>query len=221
MPGIFSVRDVEERDYLFQEWLETTCYRDTQQFKKMRIDGELCFQLMKLAATVREPVRSEFSRELGVDSRKVDRHLAVLCELFGLIQLNPHHSGTGKPMFLPLDTGIAQFLGASQERLLHIWLVNERLANAAYSLFLKKVDFYYYRSTGKKTIHLIEEPLGGKAQALQILDFEKIRKTDAELMKAFLKKNSKHNGRVLAPITLSQKIGGVSIEPWEQIITRG
>ena len=218
MPGIFSIRSSEQRSALIQDWLDLICLRDIHQFKKLKLDSDLCYQLVKLSAALYEPTRAMSAKETGEDSRKVETHLNVLCELFVFVKLNPHPSGTGKPIYLPMDCGIANYLNASDERLLQIWLINERLANAAYGS-AKKTEFYYYRSTGKKIIPLLEVTLGKKPKAYQVIDFENIKKTDAELINAFLRKNVKFTGAVFAPITLSDHVNEIAFHPWENLLT--
>ena len=101
-------------------------------------------------------------------------------------------------MYLPLDTAIADFLGASVSRKLHIWLMNERLAKNSY-LNENRKQFFYYRSTGKRIIHWVEESIDKPTKSFQLLDHERILKTDAELTLAFLNKNPLAKGTVFAP----------------------
>ncbi len=216
MPGIFAVRDNEEQDALFQDWVDLTCLRDIQQFKGLKLDGELSFELLKLSATLEEPTRAQMARATQVDPRRVETHLKALCALFVLQRLNPHPSGTGKPIYLPLDCGVARYLGASRIRQLHVWLVVEKMAANAYSKEKRK-SFFYYRSTGKRIIHLVEEGIDQPTQAFQVVANERILKTDAELMLAFLKKNQTAKGRVLAPIPEKQKVKTCVFVPWESV----
>jgi hypothetical protein len=218
MPGFFSVRDPEERSDLIQDWIDLTCLRDIQQFKSLRLEGELVNTILKLTATLEEPSRAALARATRIDPRRIDTHLEALTQLFVIQKLNPHPSGTGKPIYLPLDTGIAEYLGAPLMRRLHIWLMNERMAKNAY-FDQKRKSFYYYRSTGKRMIHLVEESVDRPTQAFQLIDHEAIRKTDAELMIAFLKKNPKAQGSVLGPIPEKQKIKTCIFLPWETIST--
>ncbi len=219
MPGFFSVRDQEERSALIQDWLDLTCLRDIQQFKTLNLDGELADSILKLTAVLEEPSRAAIARATRVDPRRIGTHLEALTELFVLQKLNPHPSGTGKPIYLPLDVGIAEYLGASMIRRLHIWLMNERMAKNAY-FDQKRKSFYYYRSTGKRMIHLVEGSVDQATQAFQVIDHEGIRKTDAELMIAFLNKNPKAAGAVFAPIPEEQKIKSCIFMPWENIPSR-
>jgi hypothetical protein len=163
-----------------------------------------------------DPTLAGLSRTLRLDSRKVANHLKALEELFIVTRLLPHPSGTGKPIHLLFDAGLAHHLGASFERRLHIWLVNEQLSYEAY-FGTKRVQFYYYRSSGKKTIHLVRETTDKKLTAFQIINFENFKKTDKELMEAFLAKNTgRAAGFVLTPAPETTRMGNVHIVPWEQ-----
>lgn len=214
MPGIFAVREEGAQNDLFQDWVDLTCQRDIHQFPKLKLDGDLAYGLLKLSATLPEPTQSAMARALRTDGRKVGTHLRALCALFVLQKLAPHPSGTGKPIFLPVDAGIARFLGAPRSRCLHVWLLVERMSANAYSVE-KRRSFSYYRSPGKNWVHLVEERIGGGPLAFQVFEGERIRKTDVLLLKAFLARNPGAKGALLAPVPERMKVAGVWVEPWE------
>ena len=216
LPGICFTRDNENRAPFFQDWIDLTCYRDLQQFKKMKLDGELASRILKLTATLAEPTKAEISKKLKVNAKKIESHLEALTQLFVLNKLSPHPSGTGKPIYLPFDAGIASFMGADRERSLHVLFLNELFVKSAYTL-KSKSDFYYYRSTGKKMIHIIEVTHDQKTIAHQIITHDSIKKTDSELMKAFLVKNAKASGQILAPIDEKMRLNEITYMPWESL----
>jgi predicted AAA+ superfamily ATPase len=214
LPGICFVREEANRAALFQDWVDLTCYRDLQQFKKLKLGGELAYQILRQTALLKEPTQSEIANTLKVNSRKVATHLEALKQLFVITALNPHPSGTGKTIFIPFDSGVAHFLGADRTRCLQIWLLNERLVYDS-CFHQKRSSFFYYRSTGKKMIHLVEEKADQKIVAFQVITHEAIKKIDSELMKAFLNKNKKAKGFVLAPLSEKLKLNQVQYLPWE------
>lgn len=218
MPGFFAIRDEEERASLIQDWIELICQRDLLQFKNLKLDGDLAFEILKATATLEEPTRAAIAKSIHVDTRKIETHLKALTELFVLQKLNPHPSGTGKPIYLLLDPAIADYLGASSERRLHIWLMTERLAKNAY-LNEKRKSFFYYRSTGKRIIHWVEESIGKPTQSFQLFEHERILKIDAELSLAFLRKNPGAKVAVYAPIPFRQKMGACDFLPWEDALS--
>ncbi len=147
LPGICFCREDKQREQLFEDWLGLICFRDLQQFKGMQLDGEVASLIMRELAQCSEPTLAQVSKNLRLDSRKVAKHLLALEQLFVVTRLLPHPSGTGKPWYLLFDAGLANHLGASLERRLHIWLMNEQLSYESY-FGTKRVQFYYYRSSG-------------------------------------------------------------------------
>jgi hypothetical protein len=214
MPGIAFVREQQVRADFFQDWIDLTCQRDIHQFKRLKLDTELTYALLRHAAILEEPTAAALSRQTRANPKKIGTHLKALCELFIFIRLDPHPSGTGKPIDLPLDAGIAGHLGAPLMKRLHIALMNERMAKNTYGGG-KRHTFQYYRSTGKRVVQLVEEELGGKTRAFQLLDREAVKKPDLELLKAFLRKNPGSEAYLLAPVRDPWKYDGVKVEPWE------
>ena len=182
----------------------------------MKLDTQLAYELLKHAAVLEEPTAAALDKMTRANPKKIGTHLKALCELFALTRLDPHPSGTGKPIYLPLDAGIATHLGAPLIKQLQITLMNERMAKNSYSGG-KRHTFQYYRSTGKRMIHLVEEELGGKTRAFQIMDRETVKKPDLELLKAFKKKNLGSEIYLLAPVLDPWNFEGVRVEPWEWI----
>ncbi len=214
MPGIAFVRDSQVRSEFFQDWLDLTCQRDIHQFKRLKLDSQLAYDLLRFSATLDEPTAAALTRATRSNPKKVATHLNALGELFVLVRLNPHPSGTGKPIYLPFDTGVAHHLGAPLTKRLQITLMNERMAKNAYS-GEKRTSFYYYRSTGKRMIHLVEEELDGTLRAFQVFDREAVKKTDLELLKACGAKNGKAELHLLAPILDGWKTNQIQVLPWE------
>jgi predicted AAA+ superfamily ATPase len=215
LPGICFVRDTAVQNNLFQDWIELTCYRDIQQFNKLKLEGELAFRILQKTAQLEEPTLANISKSLKVNPKKIKTHLESLKQLFVIYELQPHPSGTGKPIFIPFDCGIANYFNADRIRLLQIFLLNEKLIQDAYSNE-KRSLFFYYRSTGKKMIHLIEETAEGKTIASQIITHETIKKPDSELMKAFLIKNKKASGKILGPVSKKITLNTVQYYPWSE-----
>jgi predicted AAA+ superfamily ATPase len=217
LQAVFSIRDDDARSAYFEDWLRLTCSRDIFQFKSLRLDPEICLNIFKSIAKLSIPTKSNIAKELSLDPRVIDKHLSGLCELFVLQKVNPHRSCRGKPIYYVFDVGLAHYLGANEKKCLEIFLMNERLTKNSYH-DVKQKQFYYYKSGTKNIISLIEESIGGETLAIQILAHEGVQSNDSELMKAFLTKNSKARGLVLAPIPESFKIQNISFHPWEYIL---
>jgi predicted AAA+ superfamily ATPase len=213
LPGICFIREPNHRRALFQDWINLTCFRDLQQFKKIKLDGELALKILRQCSILEEPTKPNIAKALKEDARKIETHLKALVQLFALSRLDPHPSGVGKTIYLPFDCGLAHYLGASRDRCLHIWLLNEKLVENT-TKHHSEHFFYFYKSTGKKMIHLVEEDLKQRVSAIQIIVHDSIKKTDSELMKAFLKKNKTATGTVIAPIEESLKLNEIRYFPW-------
>ncbi len=218
MPGIAFVRDLHVRSDFFQDWIDLTCQRDIHQFKRLKLDTQLAYGLIRHSATLEEPTAAALTKATRANPKKVNTHLKALCELFVLTRLDPHPSGTGKPIYLPLDSGVATHLGAPLIKRLQITLMNERMAKNGYAGG-KRHTFYYYRSAGKRLAHLVEEELGGKTRVFQLFDREAVKKPDLELLKAFRKKNADSEAYLLAPVLDAWKYEGIRVEPWEWIFS--
>lgn len=215
LPGICFCRDAKQREQLFEDWLGLVCYRDLQQFKTLKLDGEIAYLILRELAQLHEPTLAHIASTLRLDSRKVANHLKALEDLFVVTRLMPHPSGTGKEIFMLFDVGLAHHLNARLERRLQIWLMNEQLAFESY-FGVKKTQFYYYRSSGKKMIHLVRESADRSLTAFQLINFENLKFADSELMGTFLKKNTaKARGYVLGPQTDKTRIDSVNFAPWE------
>lgn len=214
LPGVCFVREKNHRDFLFQDWLDLTCRRDIYQFKKIKLDGDVAWQILRQCALLEEPTRSNIASALRCNPKRINTHLEALTELFVIQKLLPHPSGTGKPFYLPFDSGIATFLGANRIRALHIWLMNEHLVRDQH-LHAHRAEFYYYRSTGKKLIHWVEKRPGDPVVAYQLIDHDHLKLPDAELMKAFLKKNPRAKGFVCAPTDSRVVLSKIPFIPWE------
>jgi predicted AAA+ superfamily ATPase len=217
LPGICFIRSASERELAFQDWLDLVCQRDIYQFKTVRLDSGITQRILAQCALLEEPTAPGIAKTLRLNTKTVLKHLNALCELFVLTRLDPHPSGTGKTHYLPFDVGVAQFLGANPIRLLQIFLLNELLVQDQCQN-TKRSEFYHYRSTGKRHLHVIEVHPGRPPIAHQIIDIERVRIIDVQLVKAFLQKNPGSSGRVYAPVRQRIKVDGVSVHPWLDLV---
>jgi len=216
LPGICFLRDEKHREQLIEDWIGLICFRDLQQFKTQRLDGEIASLILREAALQAEPTLANIAKVLRMDSRRVESHLKALEELFVITRLLPHPAGGGKPIYMLFDAGVAHHFGAELERKLHIWLINEQLSYDAY-FGTKRSHFFYYRSTGKRMIHLVRESADQTRTAFQIITHENIRHQDGELMRSFLSKNSRGvtRGLLLTPSLEKTILKTIPLVPWE------
>jgi predicted AAA+ superfamily ATPase len=187
MPGICFLRSKEERASSFDGWLETTCFRDIQQIRGPRLNGNLALDILTQIATLRHPTLAEISFMLKLDSRRVKAHLEALEALFVINRLNANSLGQGKSMYFIADSGMAAHLGANELKQVKTWLLNECLAQHEYS-GEKEVKITYYQSPKKSFIDFIIENKKGKVGVL-ISDEESPSTYVLRAAEAFLKKD--------------------------------
>jgi predicted AAA+ superfamily ATPase len=217
MPGIFSVREPSERNSLLRDWIELTAKRDALLFPKMKIDPDLCMRILEKVAILEEPDAGSIARSLKRDLRRVKTHLDALVTLFALHILDPHPSGTGKRIYFLCDVSFAKILGATLERQMHTWCLQEQLSQRSYRDD-RESRFYYYRTPKGKIIHLVVES-GKTFAALKILAEEKFQQKDLEILKAFRIKNLSLKPLLYALGSQRLKLMKEKIEvfPWEAL----
>ncbi|MCM0606464.1 MAG: ATP-binding protein [Xanthomonadaceae bacterium] len=217
MPGITFVRDATERKSLVQDWLNTLCFRDLLQFKKLKLDGELALEIFEQVSVLENPTLAAISKATHTSARRVESHLKALEQLFAIYRLHAHSSmRSSKPIFLPLDSSIVTYFSGSFSRKAQVSLLNERLCLSHYSGD-PHAKFFYYHSRSKRMIHLLEEQKNKKI-AFQILEYEDFSGVDLELMRVFLAQHEGYQGTVFAPITRQEKIHSIKLKPWEALL---
>lgn len=217
-PGIFAVREQNERESLYLDWMGLVCERDLLQFKTQKLDSELAFSLLESIPKMDTPDALHLSKKVNQPMAKTVRHLKALEQLFVLHRLNPHPLGSGKPLYFSCDVGLANFLAADFHRQLQTWFLLEQLSQRSY-LDLRRTKFYYYRSARGGIIDLVLED-GDHCAAIKILSQEKIDLREFEILKAFGEKYQKsHNETaqliVIAPTPHAESFGPVTVYPWE------
>jgi predicted AAA+ superfamily ATPase len=218
-PNIFNVSDPLQRDSLLQDWLNLVIYRDLQTFPAIKADSDLAMQIIMLLAVIEEPSCASLAKKLRRDSRIVQRHLNLLEILFAVHRLNPHPTGTGKPLYFLADVSLAEKFGADFERKLWTWSFHEILSKYAYRGKLAH-SIYYYRNSKGSLVHFVEELVDKKSiRLLKILPFEKMDLREVEILKAYRKKHTNEFREILlyglSHGSLQLKKGKISIYPFE------
>lgn len=215
-PGIFAVRDSGERRALLQDWLDLTVERDVLQMPGVKVDTNLCLEILRAVATLDEPDAAHIARHLKKDARRVKTHINVLKTLFVLHELMPHRLGTGKPMYFLLDVALAGLLGADFRRRIVTWALHEQLSQRAYADD-RMSRLTYYRNTKGSFIHLVIENADGVIP-VKILDSEKTDEREFLILKAFREKNpGKTFPILLGAARHSFKKEKIEIYPWESL----
>jgi predicted AAA+ superfamily ATPase len=130
MPGVCFLRDAEQVRRYWDEWIETTCYRDLLEISKGRLNSDIAFRVLELTATLERPTAAEMANKLRTNARRIQNHLEGLLSLFLIRKWEPVEEGVGKCMYLPFDCGLASHFGANLSRLWQVWFAHARV-NAA------------------------------------------------------------------------------------------
>lgn len=221
LPGIFGVRDASARDALLTDWIETTIYRDLQQFPKLKVDSELAYDILRLVATEPDPEAGRIAKVLRRDVRRVRQHLHLLSVLFAVTATRPFRLSTGKERYHLCDVAVARMLGASFERQIETHFLSERLSQHSNQHgSLPRLSFY--RSQKGALTHFIEETREHISAVLIIPD-QQVTKQSLARLEAFQEKvrasddKRKVSLRALAPIDQPMVIHGVRVLPWESV----
>lgn len=216
MPGIFAVRSDSERSNLFKDWLDLTTQRDIPLIPQLKLDPDLCLRILELVATSDEATEGHIAKVLKRDLRRIKSHMKGLSILFVVNKVEPHPSGTGKPVFFILDVGLAKSLGASHERLIQTWLIQEQLSQRS-CRNNRDSKVYFYRTAKGSLIDLVVENSIG-VHSLKIHAEEKISEIDMRVISSFRAK-VKREGQdvVLGATRFSEKGSGIEVYPWESL----
>lgn len=214
LPGIFSVRSESARLALMKDLLDLIVRRDIFQFQKLRLDSDLCLEILTAAARCENPNQDQIAKYVQENSKRVATHLKALKQLFVLHGLKPHKLGAGKEKFYLFDSGLAAYLGASFKRKLEISFLNELLASIQYSDFFPSQIQYYATSRGSQIDFIVE--CKGKIRAIKIVASESFDKRDYVLLESLRQKSRDISLYALGPTEL--KYNGVKQLPWEAVL---
>lgn len=158
-------------------------------------------------------------KQLVAAPELLKKFLDLLVILFAVHKLNPHHLGTGKPLYFYSDVSLASFFGAGFERTLWTWALHEQLSQRSY-LGDQDTKINYYRNTKGSLIHLVLEN-ETRLVPIKILPTEKWDKRDYEILKAFECKAAPLKKRIamtaLGSSYLRMKNPKVEIFPYEAL----
>lgn len=203
MPGICFLRSEEERGAAFDAWLETSCYRDLQQIRGARLEGDLALSILSALPKLSEPSIAELAAILRRDARRIKIHLEALESLFVVVPLNPHKLGVGKTHYYLNDSGLCRHLGGNDQTALKTWLLNEALAQYEYAGVRARIE--HYRSSRRSVVDfVIERPEG--VSAYIVTDEEAPGTYEFRTAEAFLKKVPQAKVFLLAPVNASHRV---------------
>jgi len=226
MPGIFAGRSHDEREGLFEDWINLTCNRDIHQIPRMNLDSDLTREILRMIATLEYPIASEIAKGLRVSVKILNKHLKALEALFVIHRLAPHLAGTGKDRYYLCDVGIAYFLGANRQCLLETWLIQEFSTKRALLPAPSKRRLSYYRTSKGSTIPLIiEDEKLEITLALNARYKDKLDRRDLEILRSFEKACAKNHSNttmfksyLLLANSSFHELEGTIILPWGSVV---
>lgn len=221
IPIFCSLHNETEVQLAVQSWLEALCYRDLQQLKGARLDGDVAMAI--LSAIARNPALnvSAVAQDAGVNRNAVQKHLAALEALFLLYQLPSFNNRRAAPDYVFFDAALLRyFLGNREDafvrhQTLRTLLINEILAQHEYS-GENRPGLFVYRSRGGAEIDLVMQNKK-KTLGIQLSITSDISSYSLRGLKSFLSRQGSAQGIVLAPVTEEFKSDGIPIMPWTHI----
>ncbi len=205
---------------LFDDWLQTTAFRDLAQFKAARFTGEEAMRALAVLATVDDPTVASVAAKLRKEGRRIKRLFGFLEQLFVLHRIDPHPISTGKPNYYLCDVALARFLGAPFERQIETWFLHEQLAQRAYRMETG-IELSFFRNTKGNRVHFIitDRKHPKRAHALKLLFSEKYDAREAEILHSVDKRLQREGIEVdklfLGPSDFHLKKEGLRSFRWE------
>jgi predicted AAA+ superfamily ATPase len=181
MPAVCFLRDADQIERYWTEWLDSTCRRDLHELSLGRLSSDLALQILELACQLEFPDSAAIAAKLRVDARRIRTHLEALEDLFLLRRWEPDEGSVGKTMMLPFDCGLASHFKATPQRLWQIGVAHELLNQARFSG--KKEPLLRYNKTSRgsfcdfvlddRAIRFNDEPFPSSRMMLTVAALEK------------------------------------------------
>ena len=218
MPGIFAVRNENERRSLISDWIKTTVDRDIHQIQKYKLDSQIAMKILSAVCTLETASCAEISSFLRMNSRTVQRYLHAFLLLFVIVEIRPTHYSSGKPLYYVTDCGISNVMGASFQKTIETWFYIELISQLSYKDFFN-YNIQYYKSAKSSRVHAIYED-EKNVFAIKLNFNEKIDKRELlifESLKKVIPKNKKLSCYYLSGGISHHNFNDIKIHPWESI----
>lgn len=152
-----------------------------------------------------------------MDPRRVRTYLEAFSTLFIVHQIEPHTLSSGKELYYLCDVGLANFLGASFEKQLTTWVLQEILAARQWRTDLRETISHYRTTRGSHVQFVLES--GNEVTAVKIIAKESVSELDVKVLSAFGKKTRGKKVKLLAlgPLAMPLADGEVTMVPWEAV----
>lgn len=222
MPGIFGIRNEQNRFELLSDWINLTCERDALDFKTIKVESDLLRRILIQVAELEEPSFKNICSAVKIDSRKVKKHLEVLKTLFVLNEIAPLEKSTGTYQYYFMDVGVLNNYNCTFHKKLKTWVLQELTALITYRNEFKR-QIYFYRTSKAQMIDFIIKENSNIVSLFKIYSEEHLTNKNFELIRSFKQKFKKNIGNTENCIALTAhatktKFEDISAWPWESIV---
>jgi hypothetical protein len=221
MPIFCALHDDVERGQAIESWLEAICYRDMQQLKGGRFNGDVALIILRQIAQNPRVNIAQLAVEAGVSRTMIVKHLAALETLFLLYRLPSLDNRNATPEYVIFDCAVLRHLGGNledsqgQSQLFRTLLINEILAQYEYS-GESRPGIFSYRTRGGSEIDLVLQDKK-RLMGIELSNKSDITAYSLRGLRSFLASHPGASGVVLAPVTQPHVIDGIKVLPWTRI----
>jgi uncharacterized protein len=224
MPLFCNLSDDDERFTLINSWLEAICYRDINQLKDGKYDGDIAFNLIKYIAHNELFSISRASHDLSVSSALIQKHLSALESLFLIYSIPSLENPRAQSRYYIFDAGVLNALRGigptdslqQKHACLTTLILNEINAQYEYSGKLKP-KIFHYRTRGGAEIDLVLKTKD-KLIGIECHMSDNIRAYAQRGMKSFLSRYPNAKGYFVAPIQKPYNLEkNLTVIPWNAI----
>lgn len=218
IPIFCALHDEAERNMAIENWLEAICYRDLQQIKGGRLDGDIAMSILRYIAREPRPVVSQLSNDTGVSRTTIAKYLLALEALFLIYKIPSLENRRAIPAYALFDSAVIRYLlghgddSFIQHQTLKTMIINEILAQHEYS-GKRRPGLFSYRSRGGSGIDLVVQS-EKKLLGIEISIKSDINPYSLRSMKSFLARHAEAKGIVVAPVTQGYHVDGIEVRPW-------
>ncbi|MGK5089902.1 AAA family ATPase [Bdellovibrionota bacterium FG-2] len=209
------VRTLERHKQYFDSWMDTTLGRDLRRAYGKGYDADIAQDLLSQMGRILAQGELPTSPLFTQQSRTLKKYFEAMQTIFLIRRMGSHELGRGHDVFLPTDSGVANFLmkyvnapGATLS-LTRIFVLNEILTNSHYAQ--ENVTPVYFKSRSGSPVDLVWNGV-----PVLILSSSKVTGWDLRPLQGAMKTLKAEQGIVVSPRDLVDipKKGGICHVPW-------
>ncbi len=218
MPIFCRLHDETQRNVAIEGWLDAICFRDLQQLRGGKFDGDVTMTILKAIARQPRMNQMKLAEECGVSRSTVTKHLEGLKSLFLIHALPSLDNRRAAPEYVIFDSGVLRYLlGHGEETLIRHQSLRTLVANEIYAQFeysgQGRPQLCHYRSRGGAGVDLVLK-YNNKILGIDLGLSSDIKPYSLRGLKSFVATHKNAEGVVLAPITQTFEMDGIRIIPW-------